>query len=401
MMKSKLVKAIVACIVVVGIGFGGYYGYSKYFAKQPVAAQTQYLTVNASKRNLTVSVQGTGAAYAATTKEVMPNNNGILKSLSVKVGDTVAAGQKLFVSDSDELRNNVTNAQNNLSQQKLTLSSDQSAEKVDETKIAKDNLAVNEAKTQLSNANQQVSKMTVTAPIGGVITAVNNSNDDSVQSGKAVLTIVDMSSIKVKVSVDELDINKIKIGQKADIKFDALKDKSYEGAVEAIAQTGTTSNNVTSYDVIVSVKDPSGIKLGMNANVTILVESKENALVIPAEALVENNGQKFVRVQSSDSTASSSNQSAAANSNNSKQSTSANGKLVAIKTGLENENYIEITEGLNEGDKILVKLSQSNSTNSNNKNNLSGGFGGDMGGPRPEGGNMGTPQGGNTGAPKN
>lgn len=416
-MKSKLIKAIVTCIAAVVVGLGGYYGYNTYFAKKKVSAAAQYYNVSTQKMNLQVSVQGTGAAYAAVTKEVSPNNNGILKNLNVKIGDIVTSGQKLFVSDSDDVRKNVTTAKNNLTKQNLTLSSDQNAEKVDTNKIATDKLSVSDAESQLSDAYAQLNKMTVTAPIGGVITAVNNSNGDSVQSGTSVLTVVDMNSIKIKVSIDELDISKIKVGQKADVKFDAIKDKTYEGSVETIAQIGTTSNNVTTYDVVVAVKDPAGIKLGMNANVTIAVESKENALVVPAEALVESNGQKYVRVENTGSTTSENkNQSNASNSqgqassgqtnkkasNNRVQSSSNNSKLVAIKTGLETDNYIEITEGLTEGQKVLVQLPQTSSTNNNNnKNNLGSGFGSNMGGGL--GGSMGGPgpQGGNSGGPKN
>lgn len=405
-MKSKLIKAIIACIVVAVIGVGGYYGYNTFFTKKTVAASVQYLNTSARKMNLQVTVQGTGTAYAATTKDVSPSNNGNLKDLNLKVGDAVTVGQKLFTSDSDDLRKNVTTAKNNLTKQNLTLTSDESAEKVDDNKVAMDKLSVSDAAAQLADANTQLSKMTVTSPIGGTITAINNSNGDSVQSGKSVLTVVDMNSIKVKVSVDELDIGKIKAGQKATIKFDALKDKSFEGSVETIAQTGTTSNNVTTYDVVVAVSNPAGIKLGMNANVTIDVESKENALVIPAEALVENNGQKFVRVEATNSTTNSTNNNTQNSSNqqtsnnqngtarNNAQVSSSNSKLVAIKTGLETENYIEVTEGLTEGQKVLIKMpSTSSNTNNNNKNNL-GGFGGNMGGGP---GDMGGAPGGNNG----
>ncbi len=455
-MKSKIVKAIIACVIVLGVGFGGYYGYNKVFAKKPVTASVQYMTVTAKKTNLQVSVQGTGAAYAAITKDVIPNNNGTLKDLTVKVGDTVTSGQKLFTSDSDDLRKAVTTAQNSLSKQNISLQSDldtqaaqaaaaaaaqtpqaggqngqsgsQSSAKVDDNKIAMDRLNVSDAKNQLSYANQQVSKMTVTAPIGGIITAVNNTNGDSVQQSKAVLTIVDTSSMKVKVAVDELDIEKIKQGQKAEVKFDAIKDKTYEGSVETIAQTGTTSNNVTTYDVVVAIKDPSGIKLGMNANVNIQVESKDNALVIPSEAIIDRNGNKFVMVANSDNSspnANGTNNAAQSNnqqnqSNNTQPSANGNGqgrnrngqngqgarngafggaaysgtsKQVQIKTGMENENYVEVTEGLTEGEKVLVQLPQASSTtnNNNNRNNLggfgAGGFGGgNMGIQRNQGG---------------
>lgn len=437
-MKSKLIKTLIACLIIGAVSAGGYYGYNKFLKAKPAVAAVQYYTVSARKMNLQVNIQGTGAAYAAVTKDVMPSNNGTLKDLSVKVGDTVTAGTKLFTSDSDDVRKSVTSAQNNLNKQNLTLSTDQNSEKVDENRVAMDKLNVADAQSQLNAANQQLNKMTVTAPIGGVVTAVNNSNGDNVTASKAVLSIVDMSSMKVKVSVDELDIEKVKQGQKAEVKFDAIKDKTYEGTVETIAQIGTTSNNVTTYDVVVDITDPTGIKLGMNANVNILVESKDNVLVIPSEALIDRNGSKFVMIPNSDSSTtgtSGSNTNANAAQGNGQQNAqngaasngqaSQNGqqgqnrtgqgnrtgqsarsgnasagayggaafsgsvRQVPVKTGMENENYVEITEGLNEGDKILIQLPQTSSTTNNNNNrNGFGGMGG-LGGGNFGGGNMG------------
>jgi HlyD family secretion protein len=482
-MKSKLIKAIIAGVVVIAVSVGGYFGYKKVFAKTATVASVQYITSTAKKMNLEVNVQGTGAAYAAATKEVMPNNNGTLSDLSVKIGDTVTAGQKLFTSGSDDLNTAVTTAQNSVTDANINLTSaqndlaakqkaladaqaaaaagttatdgsqgsqgnSQASKTIDDYKldvekakltVEQNKLKVTNAKNSLTKAKESVDKMAVKSPIAGVITAVNNSNGDNVQTAKSVLTVVDMSTIKVKVSVDELDIQKIKLGQKAQIKFDAIKDKTYEGAVETIAQTGTTQNNVTTYDVVVAVTNPEGIKLGMNANVTIKVESKENALVIPAEALVESNGKKFVRVESTDSSATDSaakannaqgantqgaatnaqgnnTQAPAANAQgsnaqasaassqgqntnrqtannaqgtrntqgtrstqagNAAQTTASVGKLVEIKTGMENENYIEVTEGLTEGQKVIITLPQTSTTTTNsNKNNNMGGFGG-------------------------
>lgn len=137
--------------------------------------------------------------------------------------------------------------------------------------------------------------MTVASPIAGVVTAVNSSNGDSITTQNPVLTVVDMSSMKIKISVDELDIQSIKVGQKSTIKFGAITDKTYEGAVESIGQVGTTTNDVTTYDVVIDITDSTGIKIGMNATVTISVDSKENALVIPSEALVEQDGKKICK----------------------------------------------------------------------------------------------------------
>jgi methyl-accepting chemotaxis protein len=112
-MKGRLVKAIVIILVAAGVGFGGYYGYNKFFVKKAATVTDQYYDVNVRTMNLSSSVQGTGAAYAAVTKDIMPNNNGTIQDLNVKVGDTVTAGQTLFVSDSDDVRKSATTAKNN------------------------------------------------------------------------------------------------------------------------------------------------------------------------------------------------------------------------------------------------------------------------------------------------
>lgn len=433
-MKSKLVKTLIACLVIGVIAVGGYYGYKQFFGSKTTASTSQYITATARKMNLQVSIQGTGTVYAGTSKDITANNSGTLKDLNLKVGDTVTAGTKLFTVDSNDLRQNVTKAQNNLQKQKLTL-----ANAKNDTETAIDNLSINDAQNQLNSANDAVNKMTVTSPINGVITAENNSNDESVQSGKTVVTVVDSTSMKIKVAVDELNISKVKVGQKTEIKFDALKDKTFDGSVESVAAVGTTTNNVTTYDVVVSIANPTDVKIGMNANVNILVDSKDNALTIPVEALIDRNGRKFVMVPNADGSTNSSTNSASNGDTNNNQSSnsnngqsyggnnqgqrsngqrqngnsqggqgaesavrnrtntfSANGKLVEVTTGLENDNFVEVLSGIDEGQKVLINLPTSSSTSSNNRNALSGmgGFGGNFGGGsgggnRQQGGNRG------------
>lgn len=398
-MRSKLIKAVIACMVIAGLGAGGYFIYNKYFTKNVTVTSSKYYTVSVTKKDLSNTISGSGSAYAGTSKDVAPNNIGTLSGLSVKVGDTVTAGQTLFTSSSDDLSKAVTTAQNNLTKANLSLSSDESADNVDSNKVATDKIAVSDAETNLASAQSALAKMTVTAPISGVVTAVNSTNGDTVSSGTTVLTIVDMNSMKIKVSVDETDISKVKTGQTATIKFSALSDKSFQGTVESIAETGTTSNSVTTYAVVVGVTNPSGIKLGMNATVTIAVESKTNALVIPAEALVESNNKKYVKVEAAGSTTSGQSSNSNSNSGRSKQSASSNNfKLVEIKTGIETTDYIEVTSGVTEGEKIIVSLpSSSSSSSSKSGRNGMGGMSGGMGGM--SGGMGGGPSGRSGGGP--
>ncbi len=430
-MKSKTIKAIIIGIVVIVIGTGSYAGYNKFFNKTTAVATTKFSSSIVKTMSLSKTIQGTGAAYAGTSSAVAPNNNGNIQGITVKAGDTVTKGQKLFVCTNTDLTKAVTTATRKLTKAKtqrttdrnslatanaslvtdsaaLTaanaqLATDQGATPVNSNSVSSDEKTISEATSkiaddkktitdttskitddtdsvtdatdELADANTAVANMTVKSPIAGLVTSVVSGNGSTGKAGEVSLTVSDMSTMKVKVSVDELDITTVAAGQKATIKFDALADKTFTGNVESAAQSGTTTDNTTTYDVIVSVNAPTGIRLGMNANVTIAIQSKENAIVIPAEALIESNNKKFVRVAATDTTT---------NDEKSNTSTASNGKLVEITTGIETEDYIEVTKGVTEGQSLIVQLASSTSST-----NTRGGMGGQMGGgERPSGGQM-------------
>ncbi|HEY8892962.1 MAG TPA: efflux RND transporter periplasmic adaptor subunit [Clostridium sp.] len=402
-MKSKMTKAIITGVVVIVITTGGYAVYNKIFKKTVAVTATKFSSSIVKTMSISKTIQGTGAAYVGTSSNVAPNNNGTISGLTVKVGDTVTATQKLFVCTGSALTNAVTaateklakaNSQLATNETTLTtansqLATDQSASKVDSNKLSSDEKTisdatsklsddtetVSDATTELTNAKAAVASMTVHSPIGGLVTTVVSSNGSTGKSSESSLTISDMNTMKVKVAVDELDITSVAVGQKATIKFDALADKTFTGTVESAAQSGTATNNITTYDVVVSVSSPKGIRLGMNANVTIAIQSKENAIVIPSEALIESNSKKYVRVE-----ATTSSDSEVKNNTSEAQS---NSKLVEITTGIETEDYIEVTKGVTEGQALIVQLPTSSSSTTQ------GGMGGmGSGGVRPSGGQM-------------
>lgn len=447
-MKSKMIKAIIIGIIVIVTGASSYVGYNKFFNKTATVATSKFYSSIVKTMNISKTIQSTGTAYAGTTSTVSPNNNGTISDLTVKVGDTVTSDEKLFICSSTDLTKAVTEAtkkltkakaqlatdksdlatakaelvtlEKALSSAKAQLSIDESAAKVvsaNETsddkaisdanskitddqktiteatnkvsdakktitsitsKITDDNDLVTDATTELTEANAEVANTTVTSPITGLITAVDSANGNAGKISEGALTISDMSTMKVKVAVDELDISSIVIGQEATIKFDALEGKPFTGAVESIAQLGATTNNTTTYDVVVSVSDPTGIRLGMNANVTIAIQSNDNAIVIPSEALIETNNKKYVRVQDT------------ATTNSGEKATTSltesNSKLVEITTGIETEDYIEVTKGVTKGQALLVQLASSSS--STNTQGGMGGFDRQGGGERPMGGQM-------------
>lgn len=393
-MNKKLTKIIITCLVVT-VGVGGYFAYKSYVASKTKSTQNSFITAVASKNDITVNIQATGTISPAATKEILSNNGGEIKELSVKEGDMVKKGQKLFGVDSDDLRQQVDKAEYSLQQENLKLEKT----KTEEEKEIQE-LAVEQAGKDLQNKKNNLYAMTVTSPIDGMISVRNNNNGDNVQSGKSILSIVDVSSFKINVQVDELDIAKVKQGQKAEIKIDAIKDKTFEGTVEEISPVGTTTNNITTYNVSIGIKEPSGVKIGMSANVNILVESKKGALTIPVEALMDRDGKKYVMVPLEDKTNTNNNadnqqnEEASENKqenlqqNTEKQKTQENltevqnkrnaqrnssntmgiqQKLVPVEIGLINENTVEVISGINEGQVVLISMPQTTSTNINMK----------------------------------
>jgi HlyD family secretion protein len=501
-MKKVVIKVVIACLIVGGLGTGGYYGYNKYKAsKATVSTAARYVTMKTTKTNLELKIQGTGAVFAGTSKEVTTSSVGEIKDLNVNIGDTVAKDSTLFTISNDSLQQAIDKAQVALDKQKLQLSNAKStlttaqqtladaetaaANPVTTTTGQNNNnsstkvitvadaqaavtkakldvnsaeLTIKDAERDLTTAKENKNKAIVKSPIDGLVIAKTKNSGDTVQANASILTVIDTNSFKVKVAVDELDIQKVKVGQKTSISIGAITGKTYEGTVEQIALTGTSSNNVTTYDVTVAIANPENIKIGMNATVNISIENKENVLVIPTDALVTKNDKKYVMVPSTDGSSVAATGSSSKPTNNAAQSTpqtqnngqgtsqqagttgtnsaptssqnaangtntrpagqarqngqtrqnagtgtntnSANvpvgaatasipGKLVEIKTGLVTETYIEVVEGLTEGQQVMVTLPQtSTTTTSTNKNNTMGGLGGNAGGFNvPTGGN--------------
>lgn len=110
----------------------------------------------------------------------------------------------------------------------------------------------------------------------------------------ALFTISPDDTMTLNVSVDELDINSVEIGQEAAITFDAIEDKEFTGEVTEIGNTASVSGGVAKYTVSVSVPKDEQMKQGMNASATVTIENRENVITIPVNALQEKGDRVFV-----------------------------------------------------------------------------------------------------------
>jgi len=154
------------------------------------------------------------------------------------------------------------------------------------------------------------------------------------------------------ITLNEVDIAKVKLGQKVDITFDALDDLSIVGEVAEIDTLGTVSQGVVSYNVKISFDTEDGrVKPGMSITANIIVESANNVIVVSSSAVKTMGDKSFVQVMLENGTIERKN----------------------IEIGITDDVSIEIKNGINEGDKIVVQSSLSTkktttTTNSNNQN---------------------------------
>jgi HlyD family secretion protein len=294
-----------------------------------------------------MAVMTTGSDNALEVTIPFPSSGGKVAEVYASAGQNVKKGDTLFKLDDTSIKNSIQQKENEIQQ------------------------AVN----SLKNKEEDLAKSTITTPISGIVTVLNVKNGEQVSSGdlKLIATITDTSKMEVTLPVDELDINKVKVGQKATIKIDDIEDKSFEGTVQSISQNGTTSNNVTTYSVVVSIDNPENVKIGMNANVTVKIQSKENVLAVPVEAILTKNSKKYVMVSSGVQQPSTSNKQAANNVGTT--------KLVEVQTGIKTTSMIEITSGVSENETILIQLKTSSSSSNSMPGGMPGGMGGGMGGP--------------------
>lgn len=208
----------------------------------------------------------------------------------------------------------------------------------------------------------------ITAPASGVITTISVQAGERVTNGQVVAHLTNYTNLETVVQVDELDIPSIKKGQSVEISVSAYPDKTYTGKVTDIAREGSTTNGTSTFDVTIHITKPGNLKVGMSTEASILTASKNNALYVPVDAVHTSTDGKYVLVASGTTGNSSANTSQA--STTSQQQT--------VKTGIANDDYVEITSGVTEGETIeLPQLSTSTSSSSQNGNMRGmGGMGG-------------------------
>jgi HlyD family secretion protein len=215
---------------------------------------------------------------------------------------------------------------------------------VDTAKLKQARAQVLQSQASLQQLEEQLSYTTIVAPMDGVILSRDVEIGDAVSSilvlgstATLVMTEGDINQVYVDGKVDEADIAHVYMGQPARIKVESFRDRTFDGKVTKIAPLGVEKDNVTTFEVRVSIDNPGGeLKANMTANAEILLDEHKGVLTVPENAVSYDN-QKNAWVQVPDS----------------KQKDGF--RKVGVKVGLSNGSVTEIVSGLKEGDQVILQ----------------------------------------------
>ena len=347
------------------------------------------------------SVIATGEIQPITKVEVKSKASGIVEKLYVDINDRVKKGQQLAQLDQEETADqvdaqraslasaeaNVTTFEANIEQDKVNASApdlpmykatlDRNAEMqrdgivskqalddvnrdylaaltkrdaakaqigVDTAKLKQARAQVLQSQASLKQLEEQLAYTTIQAPMDGVILSRDVEMGDAVSSilvlgstATLVMTEGDTSEVYVQGKVDEADIAHVYLGQPARIKVESFRDRLFYGKVTKIAPMGVEKDNVTTFEVRVSINNPGGeLKANMTANAEILLDEHKGVLTVPENAVIYDN-QKNASVQVPD------------------KGQKDGARKVAVKVGLSNGSVTEVLSGLKEGDQVVLQ----------------------------------------------
>ena len=215
---------------------------------------------------------------------------------------------------------------------------------VDTAKLKQAHAQVLQSQASLKQLEEQLSYTTIVAPMDGVILSRDVEIGDAVSSilvlgstATLVMTEGDINQVYVQGKVDEADIAHVYMGQPARIKVESFRDRTFNGKVTKIAPLGVEKDNVTTFEVRVSIDNPGGeLKANMTANAEILLDEHKGVLTVPENAVMYDN-QKNASVQVPDS----------------KQKDGW--RKVPVKVGLSNGSVSEVVSGLKEGQQVILQ----------------------------------------------
>lgn len=307
------------------------------------ASQTKQVvttkTVKVERGDIVSTVAATGTIKPVNMVEISSKITGLIEEMKVQENDAVKAGQELVVLDDTRLQAQASQAREKLNNTATNYERNERLNRigaVSEQQLDSSRLDYKVAQAAYDDAVSQLSDTIIKAPIDGIVIGKPIPAGQTVAQGisnpMVILTIADMSKMQIETQVDETDIGKIAVGQKATFTVDAYTGKQFTGKVSRISQKATVTSNVVYYTVFIDVDATDNLlKPTMTARVSIHSGESKDTLTLPLSALKSGSTGQYVTVSR------------------------GNGKTedVIVTTGLSGEDRVEITSGVSEGDQVV------------------------------------------------
>ncbi len=352
----------------------------EYLSKDKKPIEKASTSEQVIKGNISSTVSASGTIESANYLAVTTSVNGIVKKVYVQEGDTVVKGQKIMDitlnSDGEETlasayasylsakislerakselltkESSLINAENNFDNEKEE-NSYQTEEERESYKISENSYltaksdydrqkeSITQAQVSLNKSwlSYQAQSPTIVAPDSGIIANIlvvegmDISNSLSERTSSTVASIRKEGTPIASLNISEVDINKIKVGQKVNLTLNSIDGKKFSGVVAGIDKIGTSTSGVSNYPVIVKFDENSDLVLpNMGIDADIIIDEKSDAILVPTSAIEISEKKKYVTVIRDERE-----------------------EKTFIETGISGNRYTEVTSGLNEGD--IVKI---------------------------------------------
>ena len=365
-LTRKTVGIVLAVVAVAGV--------AAYFMLHGGKSQVQvnFETAKVEKATIGSSITATGTIEAVTTVEVGTQVSGIIDKIYVDYNSPVKRGQVIAELDKTNLVSELNSANSNLQGARSDLNYQQANYNRQRTLFEKGlisandfesaRLALEQAQSVLSQRQEAVNKArtnlgyaTITSPIDGIVLSKAVEEGQTVASSfntPTLFTIVkDMTDMRVIADVDEADIGEVREGQRVTYTVDAYPSEVFQGTVTQVRNEATTTNNVVTYEVVISAPNPDlKLKPGLTANVTVYTLEQPNVVSVPSKALrftptkeMLQPGQKIV------------------DCNAKKKLWVREGntfKAYGVSVGISNGTRTQIVSGIKEGTEVIVDIAE-------------------------------------------
>ncbi|MFW5996191.1 MAG: efflux RND transporter periplasmic adaptor subunit [Halanaerobiaceae bacterium] len=335
-MGRKRIILIAAIIVLV---FAGIYFFFVGEEQGEEINQSSEQITEVSRGNLEKTVSASGELVPLRERDLTAPGAGEVLEVYVEEGDSVEKGEKLIELDDKQQR----------------LDYLQAKEALETARLEGSDREIERRELELEIAEDELDNRIIDAEISGTVTDVEVEKDDSVSGTDMLVRVMDFSDYEIEVGIDESDGRLVEVDQDAEIEFDAFPGEDFSGRVVDVKNRAELEGGVAELPVTVRVDERnSDFKTGYTADLEIIVEMVEDELLVPVTAVHRKEGKEFVYMLEE-----------------------GEPERVPVETSLSDGMQTVVTDGLNEGDEILINVAGQTNTDDDEQS----GFGPPGGGP--------------------